>query len=215
MTAGNPIRILVADDHPVVRDGLLAMLGTQPDFKVVAAAGTGREAVERTLAERPDVLLLDLELPELDGAEVLRRLREEHAASRALVFTAYDSDERILTAIRLGAQGYLLKGAPREAVFNAIRVVASGGTLLEPLVALKLVESARRLSGTPDARLTGREIDVLRGLAQGLTNKQIAAQLVVTERTVKFHVSAILAKLGAANRTEAVKIALDDDLIHH
>jgi DNA-binding NarL/FixJ family response regulator len=215
-----PIRILVADDHPVVRDGLIAMLGTQPDFEVVAVAGTGPEAVERTLDFQPDVLLLDLEMPELDGAEVLRRLQTAAAHSRTLIFTAYDSDERILTAIRLGAQGYLLKGAPREEVFNAIRVVAAGGTLLEPLVALKLIQQVKRSAqNSPDVaagdRLTLREIDVLRSLAQGKTNKAIAAELVVTERTVKFHVSSILSKLGAANRTEAVKKAVQKKLIDY
>jgi DNA-binding NarL/FixJ family response regulator len=209
------IRILVADDHPVVRDGLIAMLGTQPDFEVVAVAGTGSQAVERTLDFQPDVLLLDLELPELDGAEVLRRLGAAHAANRTLIFTAYDSDERILTAIRLGAQGYILKGAPREEVFNAIRVVAAGGTLLEPLVALKLMREVKRGAKNSGDRLTLREIDVLRSLAQGKTNKEIAQELVVTERTVKFHVSAILAKLGAANRTEAVKKAVQRELIQY
>jgi DNA-binding NarL/FixJ family response regulator len=206
------IRILVADDHPVVRDGLVAILSTQPDFRVVAEAGTGLEAVRKAMDLRPDILLLDLEMPELDGTGVLRRLREANVPQKTLVFTAYDTDERILTAIRLGAQGYILKGAPREEVFHAVRIVAAGGSLLEPVVAMKLIRQASgsTRNGEPGEAaepLTARETEVLRFLAEGKTNKEIARELVVTERTVKFHVSSILAKLAAGNRTEAVKKA--------
>jgi DNA-binding NarL/FixJ family response regulator len=212
------IRILVADDHPVVRDGLVAILSTQPDFLVVGEAGTGAETVRSTLDLQPDVLLLDLEMPDLDGAQVLARLREEHVPMKTLVFTAYDTDERILTSIRLGAQGYLLKGAPREQVFQAIRVIAAGGSLLEPVVAMKLIQNAsgKSRTGKPLAgvdALTSREIEVLRCLAEGKTNKEIGRELVITERTVKFHVSAILGKLEAGNRTEAVKKAVQMKLI--
>jgi DNA-binding NarL/FixJ family response regulator len=212
------IRILLADDHPVVRDGLVAILSTQPDFLVVGEAGTGTETVRKTLDLQPDVLLLDLEMPELDGAQVLARLREEHAPTKTLVFTAYDTDERILMTIRLGAQGYLLKGAPREQVFQAIRVIAAGGSLLEPVVALKLIQraSGNAQTGNPQTgmdALTGREIEVLRCMAEGKTNKEIGRTLVITERTVKYHVTAILAKLQAGNRTEAVKKAVQMKLI--
>ena len=162
----------------------------------------------------PDVLLLDLEMPELDGVGVLRQLKEGGLATRVLVFTAFDTDERILDAVQAGAQGYLLKGAPREELFNAVRVVQAGGSLLQPIVASKLLRqvSQEHASG-PAESLTARELEVLRLLAQGQQNKEIAAALVISERTVKFHVSSILGKLGAGNRTEAVHIAAQQGLI--
>ena len=214
MPDANLIRILIADDHPVVRDGLAAMLGTQPDFDVVATAANGLEAVRLAAELRPDVVLLDLEMPELDGVEALARLRAASPAVRALVFTAFDTDERILSALRAGAQGYLLKGAPRDELFRAIRVVSQGGSLLQPVVASRLLQRMAQpaATGTP-AALTNREVDVLRLLAQGRANKEIAASLVISERTVKFHVSAILSKLGAGNRTEAVRLAVQRGLV--
>lgn len=209
------IRILVADDHPIVRDGLVAILSTQPDFEVVGEAGNGPEAVERAMTLRPDVMLLDLEMPELDGVEVLRRLAQSNPDVRVIVFTAFDTDERILGAVQAGAQGYLLKGAPRKELFEAVRVVHAGGSLLQPVVASKLLRQVSHQSQavpTVDA-LTPREVEVLRLLAQGLQNKEIAAQLVISERTVKFHVSSIMSKLGAGNRTEAVTLAAQQGLI--
>jgi DNA-binding NarL/FixJ family response regulator len=209
------IRILVADDHPVVRDGLVAILSTQSDFEVVGEAGNGAEAIERAITLRPDVMLLDLEMPELDGVEVLRRLAQSNPEVRVIVFTAFDTDERILGAVQAGAQGYLLKGAPRKELFEAVRVVHAGGSLLQPVVASKLLRQVSHQSQavpTVDA-LTPREVEVLRLLAQGLQNKEIAAQLVISERTVKFHVSSIMSKLGAGNRTEAVTLAAQQGLI--
>jgi DNA-binding NarL/FixJ family response regulator len=203
------IRILVADDHPVVRDGLVAMLGTQADFRVVGEAATGLEVVEQVTALDPDILLLDLEMPELDGVQTLQKLREEGEDVRAIVFTAFDTDERIVSAVQAGARGYLLKGAPREEIFNAVRVVDAGGSLLQPVVASKLM---RQVSEDFEP-LTPRELQVLALVAQGLQNKEIAAELVITERTVKFYVSNILSKLGAGNRTEAVAIAVQRGLI--
>lgn len=210
----NPIRILVADDHPVVRDGLVAILSTQPDFAVVGEAGTGAEAVDRARELRPDVMLLDLEMPELDGVEALRRLSQSNPEVRVIVFTAFDTDERILGAVQAGAQGYLLKGAPRKDLFDAVRVVHAGGSLLQPVVASKLL---RQVSHQPQVSeveaLTLRELEVLRLVAQGLQNKEIAGALVISERTVKFHVSSIMGKLGAGNRTEAVRLAAQQGLI--
>ncbi|MBE7471063.1 MAG: DNA-binding response regulator [Anaerolineae bacterium] len=210
----NPIRILVADDHPVVRDGLVAILGTQPDFEIVGEAGTGAEAVERARELRPDVMLLDLEMPELDGVEVLRRLSQSNPEIRVIVFTAFDTDERILGAVQAGAQGYLLKGAPRKELFDAVRVVRAGGSLLQPVVASKLLRQVSHPAQVNEVEaLTLRELEVLRLVAQGLQNKEIAAALVISERTVKFHVSSIMGKLGAGNRTEAVRLATQQGLI--
>ncbi len=213
------IRILLADDHPVVRDGLVAILNTQPDFNVVGEADSGSEAIRQTLERKPDVLLLDLEMPDQDGVQVIEHLQASGAQVKTLLFTAYDSDERILTALKLGANGYILKGAPREEVFNAIRVIASGGSLLEPVTALKLIRKTSQMDQPESPRfinepLTEREYDVLVCMAQGMTNKEIARRLGIAERTVKFHISAILAKLGAGNRTEAVRVAAQSRLIH-
>ena len=209
------IRILVADDHPIVRDGLVAILSTQADFEVVGEAADGAEAVRQVQTLTPDVMLLDLGMPELDGVEVLKRLRAESAATRVIVFTAFDTDERILDAVQAGAQGYLLKGAPRDELFNAVRVVQAGGSLLQPIVASRLMRRVSEGRAAQDAAelLTGRELEVLRLLAQGQQNKEIAAQLVISERTVKFHVSSILGKLGAGNRTEAVRVAAQQGLV--
>jgi DNA-binding NarL/FixJ family response regulator len=208
--APNPIGVLIVDDHPVVRDGLAAILGTQPDFTIVGEAASGEEAVDRFRRLQPDVVLLDLEMPGMDGIAVIRRLREEHPAVKIVVFTAFDTDERILGALQAGAKGYLLKGAPRTELFNAVRVVHGGGSLLQPVVASRLLE---RLSEPEPEELTPRERAVLSSLARGKQNKEIALELNVTERTVKFHLSAIYAKLGAGNRTEAVTIALQQGLV--
>ncbi len=208
-----PIRILLADDHPVVRDGLVAILSTQPDFEIVGEAGNGRSAVQLAQESQPDLILLDLEMPEMDGVETLQALREANPAVKVIVFTAFDTDERILTAVQAGAQGYLLKGVPRQELFNAIRVVNSGGSLLQPVVASKLLRQVSQEPEPPQEILTPRELEVLQLLAQGLQNKEIAVELVISERTVKFHVSAILSKMEAGNRTEAVAIAAQRGLI--
>jgi DNA-binding NarL/FixJ family response regulator len=207
------IHIVVVDDHPIVRDGLVAVLSTQPDFEVVGEASSGPEAIQCVGESRPDVILLDLEMPDMDGVETLQRLRDIDPAVRVIVFTAFDTDERIVKAVQAGAQGYLLKGVPRDEIFNAIRVVHAGGALLQPVIASKLLRQVTRDAQPEPDPLTERELEVLRLMAQGQMNKEIAAALVISERTVKFHVSAILGKLGAGNRTEAVTLAAQQGLI--
>ncbi|HEX6555118.1 MAG TPA: response regulator transcription factor [Ktedonobacteraceae bacterium] len=222
------IRILLADDHPILREGLRAVLETQPDFEVIAEAANGIEAVRQALTMQPDILLLDLEMPQLDGVETIRRLRQQQPNARIIVFTAFDNDERIIHAVQAGANGYLLKEAPRDEIFSAIRITMAGGSLLQPVVASKLLRHMGNhpLTGSPATTysqttqptlpfepLTERELEVLNLLAQGMPNKEIAAQLVISERTAKFHVSSIMGKLGATNRTEAVSLAAQKGLI--
>src|SRR2546423_2826034 len=158
------IRILIADDHPIVREGLSAVLETQPDFEIVGQATNGAQAVEQAAALRPDVILLDLELPELDGVAALRAIRAADPDMKVIVFTAFDTDERILGAVQAGAQGYLLKGAPRVELFQAIRVVNAGGSLIQPVVAARLLRQVNTSSNEPGPQepLTERELEVLR-----------------------------------------------------
>jgi DNA-binding NarL/FixJ family response regulator len=208
------IRILVADDHPMLREGLVGVLSTQPDFEVVGEAADGSETVRLAEALSPDVILLDLEMPGTDGVAALEGLRDAGSGARAIVFTAYDTDERILGALRAGARGYLLKGASRAEIFGAVRTVHAGSSLLQPGVTARLLEHIERGDGGARAnQLTPRELEVLGSISEGLHNSEIAERLFVTERTVKFHVSSILAKLGADNRTEAVAIAARRGLI--
>jgi two-component system, NarL family, response regulator LiaR len=211
------IKILVVDDHPVVRDGLTAILGTQADFEIVGEASNGEEAIHLAKELRPDVILLDLEMPGSDGVDTLRKLRVHQPEVNTLVFTAFDTDDRILSAIRAGAQGYLLKGVPRDELFKAVRVISSGGSLLQPVVASKLLQHVstprdEKLNGLES--LTEREMEVLKLLGAGKTNKEIATTLFISERTVKFHVSSILKKLDVGNRTEAVSLAAHHGLIN-
>ncbi len=199
------IRIVVVDDHPVVREGLVASLGDDPEFQVVGAAASAEEALALVAAQQPDIILLDLELPGVNGLAAIPALAAAHPASRVLILTAYDTDERVLGAIRAGARGYLLKGAPLEEIARAIRAVHAGESYLEARIATKvLAELAPRKRPTT---LSRREREVLRLVAEGHANKQIAQTLGITERTVKFHVTSILNKLGAGNRAQAVALA--------
>ncbi|HEX7589141.1 MAG TPA: response regulator transcription factor, partial [Anaerolineae bacterium] len=168
--------------------------------------------VDQVAALKPAVVLLDLEMPEMDGVEALKRIAA-FSDTRVIVFTAFDTDERILAALRAGAKGYLLKGAPRAQVFNAIRVVSQGGSLLEPAIASKILRQLNKSGEANAEMLTDREFQVLGLLAQGKSNESIAAALTITERTAKFHVSSIMSKFGAHNRTQVVSIALQRGLI--
>jgi DNA-binding NarL/FixJ family response regulator len=206
------IRVLVVDDHPIVRQGLVSVLSDEEDLEVVGEAGSGREAVALISRLQPDVVLLDLEMPELDGVDAIPRLLAEKPGLGVLVFTAYDTDERVLGAIRAGARGYLLKGASAEEIGRGIRTVHSGGSYLEPRVASRVmaeVSSPRRNAGA----LSEREREVLKLVADGLPTKQIALSLSISERTVKFHVNSIFHKLGADNRAQAVALAAQRGLL--
>jgi DNA-binding NarL/FixJ family response regulator len=212
---GARIRVAVVDDHPVVREGLVLILQTQPDFEIVGEGASGQDALDLVDRLAPDVLMLDLELPGLDGVAVLRRLRERGATTRVIAFTVFDTDDRIIGAVEAGAAGYLLKGAPSAELFEAIRIVHAGGSLLQPLVASTVMRHVAQ-QGRPTTQgvsLTERERDVIQRLARGMSNKEIAAALGVSERTVKFHVASLFTKLGASNRTEAVTRAVHAGLV--
>jgi len=200
------IRVLVVDDHPVVREGLVSVLEDEADFAVVGTAGSAEEALALARRERPDVVLLDLELPGQDGVAAIPALLAIQPAPRVLAFTAYDADERVLGALRAGAAGYLLKGAPAEEIARAVRTVHGGESYLTPRVAAKVVRQVRAPHAASGA-LSAREREVLRLVAEGQSSKQIARALGIAERTVKFHVTAIFQKLGADNRAQAVALA--------
>lgn len=204
------IRVLIADDHAVVREGICAILQTQTEMEVVGQAVDGEQAIALVHELKPDVILLDLAMPRLDGLEVIRRISATNTPVRILVFTSFADDERVFPAIKAGALGYLLKDAPREQLLGAIRGVARGEAVLHPAIALKMIREINRpshLPATPDP-LTERETETLRLLARGLTNEEIAAALVIHERTVAKYVSSILGKLHLANRTQATLYAL-------
>ena len=208
------INIVVVDDHPVVREGLSAMLSTQEDMQVVAEASTGSEAVSLSQSHKPDVVVMDLQLPDMDGVEAIEKIREGRPDSQFLVLTSYDTDDRVLHAVRAGAQGYLLKGVPKEELFHAVRTIYQGGSLLGPGVAPKLLSQVQAGSvGSAISRLSERELEILRFVADGFRNKEIAWELSISERTVKFHISAIFQKLEASSRTEAVRNAVKRGLI--
>ncbi len=201
------LRILIVEDQRIVREALTALLEDEPEIAIVGEAANGFEAVARYTELRPDVVLMDLQMPLMDGPEATRRICAADPGARVLALTTYATDEFIFTALRAGARGYLLKDSSTDALLAAIRAVAAGQTSLDSSVAARLV------GGAADDQLTPREIDVLRLLGRGQSNAEIAAGLVIAQRTVKVHVQNILAKLGASNRTEAVSIAAQRRLI--
>ena len=215
------IGIVVADDHEVVRAGFAALLDTQPDFTVLGTAADGGEAVRVCRDLRPDVVLMDVRMPSLDGIEATRQLADaDGPGPRVLILTTFDLDEYVFDALRAGASGFLLKDVTAERLFDAVRVIAAGEALLAPAVTRRLISEFTRLrpvSGTPRSAalsaLTPRETEVLRLVAEGMSNPEIACRLVVTEETVKTHVSRILAKLGLRDRTQAVVAAYESGLV--
>lgn len=206
------IRILLADDHPVVREGLRGMLAAEPDLEVVGEAGSGDEAVALTLARLPDVILMDLRMPHGDGVGAITRISAQAHAARILVLTTYDTDADILRAVEAGASGYLLKDTPRSDLLRAVRAAARGETVLAPAVAGRLVSRIR--GPQPDA-LSAREAEVLAQIARGLTNAQIGRKLLISEATVKTHLLRACTKLGVSGRTAAVTKAIENGDLPH
>jgi DNA-binding NarL/FixJ family response regulator len=205
-----PVRILIADDHPVVRDGLRGMFAGEPDFEVVGDAADGREAVDRARTFDPDVVLMDLRMPHMDGVAAIRELAAGGARARVLVLTTYDTDRDVLAAIDAGATGYLLKDAPREELFRAVRAAARGETVLAPSVAAQLIGQVR---GPQPNALTARELEILRLVADGASNQQAAHRLFISEATVKTHLLHTYAKLGVNDRAAAVAAAYNRGLL--
>jgi DNA-binding NarL/FixJ family response regulator len=201
------IRILIADDHSVVREGMVSLVKRKPDMKVVAEASNGREAVDLWKEHRPDITLLDLRMPELDGVGAIKEIRELDENARIVVLTTFDGDEDIYRAIKAGAKGYMLKDTAREALMECIRKVHGGETCIPPTLASKLAD---RVSGET---LSTREIEVLQRVAVGKSNKEIGAELFISEGTVKTHVKSIFSKLDVVSRTEAVATATRRGLI--
>jgi DNA-binding NarL/FixJ family response regulator len=218
------VSLVVADDHEVVRAGFAALLDTQPDFTVLGTASDGGEAVRVCRDLKPDVVLMDVRMPSLDGIEATRQLAGTgESGPRVLILTTFDLDEYVFDALRAGASGFLLKDVTAERLFDAVRVVAAGEALLAPAVTRRLISEFTRLRPVPETRdavasaalgaLTPRETEVLRLVAEGLSNPEVAQRLVVTEETVKTHVSRILAKLGLRDRTQAVVAAYESGLV--
>ncbi|SPE59502.1 Transcriptional regulatory protein LiaR [Verrucomicrobia bacterium] len=198
---GDRVRVLIADDHVTVLEGLAAIIGRQPDMKVVAQAASGREAVELWQRHRPDVALVDLRMPGLDGVGAIEEIRRRDSSARIVVLTTFDTDNEIHRAMKAGAKGYLLKDARREELLDCIRTVNAGGTCIPPALVEKLA------AGLSAEALTGRELDVLTLLARGKSNKEIGVNLYISETTVKSHLRSIFTKLNVLSRTEAIAAA--------
>jgi two-component system NarL family response regulator len=202
------IRVVIADDHPVVREGLRALVNSQQDMKVVAEAANGQQAVEQFLLHLPDILLFDLRMPEMDAIEAMHAILEKAPEARIIVLSTYNLDEDIYRSLKAGAKAYLLKDSPREQLLESIRSVHAGLLSISPSIGVRL---AARLRG-PD--LTDREVDITRLVVAGKTNKEIGASLKITEGTVKVHISHVLKKLGAGGRADAIRIALERGIVH-
>jgi two-component system NarL family response regulator len=202
------IRLLVVEDHHIVRQGLVALLNTVPDMEVVAEASDGKVGIELFRKHRPDVTLMDLRLPTMGGAEAVAKIRMEFPAARIIVLTTFDGDEDIYRALRAGARGYLLKGMLGEELLDAIRAVHAGKSRIPPVVAERL---ANRMGGS---ELTGRELAVLELIVAGQSNKEIGGSLSISEATVKTHINNILGKLGVADRTQATTTAIQRGIVH-
>jgi DNA-binding NarL/FixJ family response regulator len=202
-----PIRVLAVDDHPLLREGIAALVNAEIDMKLVAHACTGQEAIEQFRLHRPDVTLMDLQMPAMNGTEAIAGIRTEFPNARIIVLTTYTGDVQILRALKAGAQAYILKGNVHRELLDTIRAVHAGQKRISPDVAAKLADHEA------EEALTSREIDVLRLIATGNANKEIAGQLAIAEETVKSHVTNILAKLGANDRTHAVTVALKRGII--
>jgi NarL family two-component system response regulator LiaR len=210
----SPIRVLIADDHAILRKGIRVLLGTEPDMEVVGEAADGLETVALARELRPDVILMDLMMPKMDGIEATRQITAELPGVRVLVLTSFAADDKVFPAIKAGALGYILKDSGPAELVQAIHQVHQGQPSLEPSIALKVLQEVShppQRPPTPDP-LTGREMEVLRLLAQGKSNREIADQLVITELTVRTHVSNILGKLHLASRTQAALYALKEGL---
>lgn len=209
------IKILIADDHPVVREGLFAMLSKEHEFEVVGEAKDGVEAVDKAKKLSPDIVLMDLRMPELDGVEAMEQIKSAKPDTKFIILTTYSDDEYIFRGIEAGARAYLLKDAPREELFEAIRVVHRGESLIQPAVASRVLDRLTELSRhAPSGEgLSERELEVLRLMAKGAANKEIAVQLSITQSTVKTHITSIFQKLGVNDRTEAVTQALRKGII--
>ncbi len=212
------VRVLIVDDHPVVRDGISMMLSREKDFQVVGEAMNGLEAVAKAQELSPDVILMDLRMPEMDGVEAMRQITELRLGARFIVLTTFDTDEYIFHAIEAGAKSYLLKDSSREDLFNAVRAAYRGESLIQPSVASRALDRFAQISkqtghGGPSDILSERELEVLRLMATGAANKQIAASLSVSESTAKTHVANIFQKLGVNDRTGAVTLAVQRGII--
>ncbi|MBG7610114.1 MAG: response regulator transcription factor [Anaerolineae bacterium] len=210
----NPIRVFVTDDHSIVRKGIKATLAMIEDMELVGEAANGREAVERVATAKPDVVLMDLVMPEMDGIEAIRRIKSQHADIQILVLTTFAGEDKIFPAIKAGALGYQLKDSGPEELLEAIRQVNRGESSLHPIIARKVLAELTGPTEKPTTAdpLTAREIEVLRLVAQGMENPEIAEKLVISEATVRTHVSNIMSKLHLASRTQAALYALREGL---